>query len=79
MGPLCVRCGEIGHASPKCDSYSTSKLENWERSYLKEMINDSQPQNGDSNYRNANNWRENDAPEVNEMRLHNCQEPIKGV
>lgn len=31
------------------------------------QINDSQPQNGDSNYRNANNWRENDAPEVNKM------------
>ncbi|KHJ34305.1 hypothetical protein EV44_g4179 [Erysiphe necator] len=79
MVPLCVRCGEVGHASPKCDSYSTSKLENWEQSYLKEMvfsidaqmcmlqINDSQPQNEDSTYCNANNWRENDAPEVNKM------------
>ncbi|KAI1007160.1 hypothetical protein K3495_g1061 [Podosphaera aphanis] len=35
LGPLCIQCGEIGHAKPRC---SSAPLEWWEQSYLKELL-----------------------------------------
>ncbi|POS84036.1 hypothetical protein EPUL_004587, partial [Erysiphe pulchra] len=81
LGPLCIRCGTVGHASPKCGSNASSLLENWEQAYLKEMvfsmdasmcmlqINDSQPQSVGKHYRDSNTWRENMTPQVEELGL----------
>ncbi|POS82748.1 hypothetical protein EPUL_006197, partial [Erysiphe pulchra] len=79
LGPLCIRCGTVGHAGPKSGSNASSLLENWEQAYLKEMvfsmdasmcmlqINDSQPQSVGKDYRDLNSWRENMTPQVEEL------------
>ncbi|KAI6245779.1 hypothetical protein HI914_06265 [Erysiphe necator] len=79
LKPLCIRCGTVGHASPKCGSHANSLLENWEQAYLKEMvfsmdasmcmlqINDSHPQSVGKDYRELNTWRENMTPQVEEL------------